>query len=96
MTACCSRNEFWNAKHDRIEYAWRMCEIHVTEGTQGKLWFVSVERCQGNPARKTVMTGPRNSQQEAIDAGTQLIKANGCDVSRVVITREKPTRGIFG
>lgn len=72
-----------------------MCQVNVGE-MGGGLWSVAIERCSGNPARKDVVTGPRHSEREAISAGETLVKQNDCAVSRVVVNRIQPKRGLFG
>ena len=73
-----------------------MCEVHVTEGDRSELWFLAVKSCKGNPARRDIVTAPWSGEQEAIGEGTRLIKQNNCDVSRVVVYRQPPKRGVFG
>ncbi len=72
-----------------------MCQVMVGE-MEGGLWSVAIQRCFGNPARKDVVTGPRPSENEAISAGEVLVKQNNCAVSRVVVKRIQPKRGLLG
>ena len=43
-----------------------------------------------------MVAGPRPSEKEAISAGEVLVKQNNCAVSRVVVNRIQPKRGLLG
>lgn len=74
-----------------------MCDIKITEGDRGLLWFLAVEKCKGKSARRHVVTAPWRSEQEAIGEGTRLIKQDNCEVSRVVVYRQPPPKpSVFG